>query len=427
MRLLHAFGLSLVWSGAALSFTGLSCATAAAQPSYRAAREATIAEFAAPRHDGFDKVIVQLPPLSPVRSAARPSAESPAAAAPAPTAAAARAAPAELVAAPAAAAPEAIRRDAPAEVGAAAPASEPPAVASRSLAPHAFAPDALAPDAVPPLAVAPGGESAPVAPPTAEIDTERAPVAAAPEAVAPVEMSAEPPLTAEPPVVAAEAPESAVIPAPASDDAQSAPPDAVAGPSPAMTEAAPVALDAPSPASAPAAEDDQDPGSWSWSLLTFVVALASLAGFALVRWRQMRGAASPPAAVPMARAAPTGEPARSRALLAFMRGRLAPALLAALQKLSKRKGSAARAGAEPEPAADWARIATTLRERAGSAVGGAPAREDADVVDAPAPKAETSRWEQDREDGVQLLEPGSNSARALVMNARRKLQAVGER
>lgn len=419
MRLLHAFGLSLASSGAALSLTGL-CATADAQPSYSAAREATIAEFTAPRREGFDKVIVQLPRLSPVRAAARKPAESPAMAAPAPIAAAAPAPvpPAEPAAVPAAAAaPEAIPRDAPAEVDATASASEPATVAL-----HAFAPS------VAPRAVAPDVEAAP---PPAELAAERAPVLLAREAAAPVETSAEPPLASEPPLAAAEAPEGAVIPAPASEGAQSSPPEAVADPSPAMAEAAPVVADAPPPASAPAAEDDQDPGSWSWSLLTFIVALASLAGFAIVRWRQTRGAASPPAAAPAAGADPTSERARPQVLLAFMREKLAPTLLATLQKARKRKGSATHAGAEPEPAADWARIATTLRERAGSAVGAAPAREatreDSDVVDAPAPKAETNRWEQDREDGVELLEPGSTSARAIVMNARRKLQAVGER
>jgi hypothetical protein len=421
MRLLHAFGLSLASSGAALSLTGL-CATADAQPSYSAAREATIAEFTAPRREGFDKVIVQLPRLSPVRAAARKPAESPAMAAPAPAPAPVAAAapapvpPAEPAAVPAAAAAsEAIPRDAPAEVEATAPASEP-----ATAAPHAFAPP------VAPRAVAPDVEAAP---PPAELAAERAPALSAPEAAAPVETSSEPPLASEPPLVAAEAPEGAVIPAPASEGAQSSPPEAVADPSPAMAEAAPVvAQDAPR---APAAEDDQDPGSWSWSLLTFIVALASLAGFAIVRWRQTRGAASPPAAAPAAGADPTSERARAQALLAFMREKLAPTLLATLQKARKRKGSATHAGAEPEPAADWARIATTLRERAGSAVGAPPARaatrEGSDVVDAPAPKAETNRWEQDREDGVELLEPGSTSARAIVMNARRKLQAVGER
>jgi hypothetical protein len=416
MRLLHAFGLSLVWSGVAHSLTGL-CATADAQPSYRAARDAEIAEFKAPRREGYDKVVVQLAPLSPVRGARKPveARAEPPVTAPATSAAATPVPSAEPASAPMAAAreigpaPEAMREDAPTEVEIAAPASEPAAAAPLDVAPHAFVPDA---------------EGAP-ATPLADIAAERAPVLAS-EAASTSDAVAEPPLAVPgAPLAIPEAPEPVILSAPhepvapvAAGDGEA--PDADAAPAPDV--AAPiVAQEVPPQASAHEAQDAQeDPGSWSWSLLTFVVALASLAGFAVMRRRQTRGVAS---ALP---AAPAREDARLRGLVASLREKLAQAFLAMLERLRDRKGSAKPAGAEPEP--DWARIATTLRERAGSAAAGAaPAREDSAVAHVPAPKAETKRWEQDREDGVELLEPGSNSARALVMNARRKLQAVGER
>jgi hypothetical protein len=410
MRLLHAFGLSLASSGAALSLTGL-CATADAQPTHRAARAATIAEFAAPRREGYDNVIVQLPPLSPVRGGAQKPAEPVVTAAPEAAAAAAADAPtmvttAARASAPAAASPETIHEETPAGVEAAASKeaaqSEPPA----AMVDHD---EASAGSAERPLfATAPTSE----------------PVLSAPEA-----LPAEGALVAEPPP-AAEPPSAVAVPAPAEETpvAERDAPPPESAPVPAPEETVPVVAQAdPPPTSAADAGDDQDSGSWSWSLLTFTVAIVSLAGFAASRRRRTRRAAPPPAAA--APVAPEKKRARLATLITAAREKIAPRLLALLQKLRNRKGHAMEASGEAEPVPDWAWIASTLRAAARSGVDPAPSpeakRDDSSVVEAP--KAESNRWEEDREEGLELLEPGSNSARTLVMNARRKLQAVGER
>jgi hypothetical protein len=396
MRLLHALGRSLASSAIALVSAGL-CAPAEAQPSYRASHNGQISEFATPRREGFDRLIVQLPPLVPIRSSEKAVAVPTSPAAP-PTAAAA-------------AAPEGERTAAPARIDA------------------AEAKPAAPPHVAPVLAPAP--VEAPLAP-TATASAVAAP--AAPAAVEPVESRDDPATkeaAAEAPLVAEahDAPSAATPEAPVADEAKV---EAAEPASPAASPPAPAPLQATNPT------EEQESDGLGWAAL--VVAMLALVGFMAAKRVKARREPASDAAEPVSRPAPIPPPAapaprvsRVAGVLGAARGKLGPMLLALLQKMRKRRGGAkADAGGEPQAVSDWARIGATLRARAHSPVDPVSAPSAAgvtssDMTDAPASRADARRWEQDREEGVELFEPGSVGARSLVMSARRKLQAAGER
>ena len=400
MRHLHALGRSLASSAIALLSTGL-CAPAGAQPSYRASHDGAIAEFAPPRRESFDRLIVQLPPLVPVRRSEKATASP---AAPSIAAAVAPAAPAVREAAPSV---TPARVDAPE----AKPAAAPTAPVEAAEAPVASA--AASAVAVPaaPLAIEPAESHS--APDDAAV--EAAPVAQAPEAPA------------------AAAPE-----APAAEEMKTEAAEAIA-PS-AEVASAPAAAPTPARLLETVQTDDQESGGLGWAALV-IVALLALGGFVAVKRMKARREkamsvaepASRPAPVAPAAAAPAPRMSRVAGILGMARAKLGPAVRALLQRLRNRRGDAkADPAAEPQAAADWARIGATLRARANAPVDpvatpAAGATLPGDTTDTTAPRAEARRWEQDREDGVELLEPGSVGARSLVMNARRKLQAAGER
>ncbi|BGE83975.1 hypothetical protein Ms3S1_04110 [Methylosinus sp. 3S-1] len=367
-------GRSFAVSGMVLLTFGFA-APLAAQPARRAPRaEATIDEMAAPRREDYDRIIMQLPPLTPVRHGAQKAAPAVAPPAPAetPVAAEAPAQPSPAVAVDAPTAPQSER----------ALQTEAPVQAVRE---------------IPPMAEpAPMAESAPAA--------EPAPMAEA----APLVEAASPPA-----VEAADAPPAA------------APSVAAPAAAPEATEqAAPVAELPPPPALPP--EEEQSSGSWTdWALLLAFVAIGGL--FAARRWKARRRPAPAPAPVV---APPPAEAKRGRlaVLLVVIREKGAPAALALIARLRNLRRPESARERDAEKVAEWAQISATLRARSSSAVASAPQPEEAPgvVSEPPTAKADARRWDQDR-DGVELLEPGSPGARALVMNARRKLQTVGQR
>lgn len=397
MRHLHALGRSLASSAIALLSAGL-CAPAGAQPSYRASHVGAIAEFAPPKRESFDKLIVQLPPLVPVRRSEKATASP---AAPSIAAAVAPAAPAVRDAAPSV---TPARADAPEAKPAAAP-TEPVEAAEAPVASAAAASAVAIPAA--PLAIEPAeSHSAP-----AEVAVESEPVAQASEAPA------------------AEAPE-----APAAEEAKTEAAEAIA-PS-AEATSAPAAAPTPARLLETAQTDDQESGGLGWAAFV-IVALLALGGFVAGKRMKARRETAVSAPEPASRPAPVAPAAaaprssRVAAILGAARAKLGPAARALLLRLRNRRGDPkADPAAEPQAAADWARIGATLRARTNAPVDAMPAAGETlpdEAVDATAPRAEARRWEQDREDGVELLEPGSVGARSLVMNARRKLQAAGER
>ncbi|MBY6241132.1 hypothetical protein [Methylosinus sp. Sm6] len=397
MRLSPAFARLLVSGAPVLLAIGLA-APLAAQPAHRAPRrEATIDEIAPPRREGFDQIVVQLPPLAPVR----------------------RGAPGAAVAAPAVAAGPAAAPESEPVIGAvseqsAAAAVTPQPAPAPEKPPEAQMRETLAADAHP-------------EPPLERVE-EPAP---APMAEAPLPSAADPlPPTEEPLASAESAPGAEAAPAaePSADTPN--PPRAeaseAASPADPAIEAAPApAAELPPPVAIPA-EEEQDSGSWTdWALIAAVLAILGLTAARRLKARRAPALASAPAPASVAAPSPP-RPGRLAPLLAVLRARggaVALALLARLRNLRRRKGDSDR---ETQTAAEWAQISATLRARAAPA--STPQAEDipAGASESPAPKADARRWDQDKEDGIELLEPGSPGARALVMSARRKLQAAGQ-
>lgn len=269
-------------------------------------------------------------------------------------------------------------------------------------------------------------ESAPVA----EVATAGEP--------APVAPPAEPEAAAAAPQNIAAAIEEPAEPSPRAADSE-ATAESQKGEEPVAGEAAPPlaaveTLPNPAAAAAPAPLPEEASAEESESPLALWQAL--VAAFALIGLLGMKYVRRPPAApVAQEKAAPA---AGLAAAIAAMRAKIEP-LRAKFLALRGRK-PAERALEAPTAAApneapkkpkslDWAEVANALRARFGGAkTTGEPvaAQQNRSIalVESEGRGRVADSWETSEEDGLELLEPGDASARAIVMNARRRLRAA---
>jgi hypothetical protein len=188
----------------------------------------------------------------------------------------------------------------------------------------------------------------------------------------------------------------------------------------AAAETEPASLARPPEEEQPAQEESRSPLAF-WQELVAALALAGLLATKYVR----RGSAPPkaPAGEPAPATATESDPAAS--------GQSAPSgrFAAIRAKIAALRGGRGPS-AEPKPKiSDWTEIASALRRRfAGAEAAAAPgARERSRVVSLVEAKAQgeaPESWAASEEDAVELLEPGDASARAIVMNARRRLRSA---
>ena len=385
-------------------------ACAGARPRQTRSGDALIEELGAPNGKGFDDIVVQLAPLvsaKPVKDA--PSAERP----PAPIAAAE-----------------------PAAVSAAVP----PPSDSATAAP--VGPIFLRE----PLPVIDSGPAEEIVK-SAEPDIVAAP--SAPAAVA----TAEAPIETEP-----EAPEQL----PREDAAPLAPEqaiDAEKSEAPAVAEADPAGADPAAEPARPQAEEQPAQEESESPLAVWQALVAALALVGLLASKYIRRAPAPSevaarkpapaktlevAPAGSARKAPTGRfkalGARigaARAKIEAIRAKfeVVRAKVAALRgdrKATDRPpapSAAPNAAPEKPKALEWTKAVTALRQRLGGAKpAAAPAahepRRMLSLVGTQPISREADAWASSEEDGPELLEPGDASARAIVMNARRRLRAA---
>ncbi|PWB92962.1 hypothetical protein [Methylosinus sporium] len=350
------------------------CAVAEPRRS-RGGGSAPIEEFGAPTSKGYDDIVVQLAPLVAAKSA------------------------------------KAVRPAEPAAVAA------PPPTESTKSEPAApvflHAPLPLI-ESAPVAEVATAGEPDPVAPP------------------------AEPEAAAAAPQNIAAAMEEPAEPSPRAADSE-ATAESQKGEEPVAGEAAPPlaaveTLPNPAAAAAPAPLPEEASAEESESPLALWQAL--IAAFALIGLLGMKYVRRPPAApAAQEKAAPA---AGLAAAIAAMRAKIEP-LRAKFLALRGRK-PAERALEAPTAVApneapkkpkslDWAEVANALRARFGGAkTTGEPvaAQQNRSIglVESEGRGRVADSWETSEEDGLELLEPGDASARAIVMNARRRLRAA---
>lgn len=167
----------------------------------------------------------------------------------------------------------------------------------------------------------------------------------------------------------------------------------------------------PAESLAPPAVAETEAESQSDLMLWAFLALGVLAvgGLLVLRQRKARGAQA---------FEPT--PQSAGAWFAALLEKL-PALAAGLRRLRVIRGGSTPAS-PGDANVEWSQVAAALRAKVAPASG--PSREGAALtVVAETPRAESS-WRRDEEESVELIEPGAVSARAIVMNARRRLRAA---
>lgn len=393
----------------------IAASDASARDARKAQRETIVEEIAPPTREGFDDIIVQLPPLAPVRRKAQASSPS---VRERPTTA--EKTPSEPLTQPIVAptAPQAL--------------ADPPRSTRATSASEAVKADAPQPSATPQIATPQASKPEPVeqkisAPPTAEAgDAPRAQDETPADVLEPTDLRSSAP-----------AEEAAAAPSVAPD----------AAPAPDTELAAPDAESAtPAPQPAVASSESEAEGAFfeTWQLILAAVALG---GLLYSRLRRKKGEPAPKSAVPPSR--------RVEQLLLLLKrarseigpiveARLGGALAAwrtksaALRRSSRDQAKdVGKGGAKAQRSiANWSEIATMLRARIAPARGAShpqapaarlPASESAGAprgVVSPADATERSGWDQPDHDGVELLEPGAAGTRAIVMNARKKLRAA---
>ncbi len=445
MMLSLAPGARLVTRGCAvLALTAtVGASMAVAKDARRPPRQTIIEDIAPPTRESFDEIVVQLPPLVPVRRNVQ---------APAPAAAAAQQpAPAASSTPPL---PLAAQSDRPAPDSHDQDIQTTRAAANEPTARDVAAPDADAQPAAAPLSAeaqpAPSLQNTPAAP---EIETPKESVVEH-HTVESAEPSHAQPIEASPSDIAApldlrrgdQPAESSLSDATPAAEPQ---PPVVDGAQPEVAAAAETAKPAPTQDSV-ASEGEGDGSIFeTWQL---IVAALALGGLLVVR---RRGKTTP--AAPKEAAVRSAKIAKIVAFAKSARTKLAPIVAAKLERvrswraglmisLRKRSASsearktlrtagapAAEASAKAErPIVDWPAIAATLRAKVappkGSSVvarrsGGAGAAA-AQTESTTESLAERGRWEQADQDGPELLEPGASSTHAIIMNARKKFRAA---
>lgn len=396
-----ALGLRLLTSGCAvLAATATPGAPAAAEQARRASRQTIIEEIAPPRRESFEGLVLQLPPLVPARRKAE-------------AAAVAEAPPVARSAVPLAP-------------------SHPPEARVEPRAPKT-AEEADGGNAPAPIEARHSEQAAEAAP---LVESQPALHAAAPEAEAPqgptVAEHAEPSLTpSEPPAVDNGAPLDLRAEPPSEALPPEAKTDAVAPPPPVVDVAPPVTA----PASARVASDEEGGDSfletWQWIVIAF-----ALAGLLASRSKRGKSVAAPKGADDAPQKPQTD---RLVALARTARSKIDPIVAAVVQRLLSRNAGPANpstaakaerpsAEAKRSAIANWTEIAATLRAKVASTATAGRERSTvavaAETAAAAQLRAERGRWEQSEQEGFELLEPGAVGARAIVMNARRKLQAA---
>lgn len=395
----------LLAGGLMLAAAAADIGSAAAEPrrshAHHAAGAMRIEELGSPNGKGYDDIIVKLAPLV----AAKPEKE---------------ARPAERLAAPALAAeaPKVSVAAPPPLTESAKPAPAVPVFLREPLPTIETAPVADVANAPAPAIVATPAEQAPIAPP-------QAPSAPPAKIPAPDRVAAPAQISPEAGEAKAEAP---------AEQAVALEADALKGEAP-IADAAP----APSAEAAPPAQEESESPLALWQALVAAVALAGLLAMKyLRRGPAVSKAAEPDAPIAVApqqsETTPTG---RLSIALAAARAKIEPILVKFAALRGKKAAEAApQAEAAPKEAPkksktmDWAEVATALRARfgGGAKTGGEPAAAQSNrviaLVDSESRGRSADAWETSEDDGPELLEPGDASARAIVMNARRRLRSA---
>ncbi|WP_159732227.1 hypothetical protein [Methylosinus sp. Ce-a6] len=400
-----------IFAGALFVTAAATNACAEARSRHTRSGDALIEELGAPNGKGFDDIVVKLAPLVP----AKPAKDAP---------------PAERPSAPIAA-PE------PPAVSVAAP---PP---SDSATPAPVAPVFLR-EPLPVIDSAPAEEIAKSAEPNI-VAAPRAPEAVAP-AEAPVETMAEAPIETKPETPVELSREAAEPSAPAQTT------DPEKSEAPAVAEADPASADPAAEPARPQAEEQQAQEESESPLAIWQALVAALALVGLLASKYVRRAQAPsevaarkPTPAKTAEVAPAGSAQKAptgrfaalgarigaaRAKIEVIRAKVA-ALRGDRKTMDRPPAPAAAPNAAPEKpkALEWTKAVTALRQRLGGAKPAAASaahepRRMLSLVGTQPTSREADAWASSEEDGPELLEPGDASARAIVMNARRRLRAA---